>query len=72
MRCTVYDLINFATEVASHHAEAEGARKIQAWVGDCLANEYDMEGTRDKITDFKDFHLAPGVGSTTHEAAMAS
>jgi hypothetical protein len=72
VRCTVYDLINFATEVASHHAEAEGARKIQAWVGDCLANEYDMEGTRDKITDFKDFHLAPGVGSTTHEAAMAS
>jgi hypothetical protein len=75
-KCTVYDLMNFATEVATHHAEPVAARALQGWLGECLSNEYDMEGTRDRFTEFKDFHiqskLVNGVtGSTTAEAAGA-
>jgi hypothetical protein len=57
VKCTVYDLVNFATEVSTHYANASGARAIQAWVGSLVSAEYDMEGTRDKLTDFADFHI---------------
>lgn len=53
--CTVYDTLNFATEVATHYATPAGARRLQAWVGTQISEEYDMEGTRDKFTEFKDF-----------------
>lgn len=42
---SVYDLVNLATEVASHHADPVQAKRIQAWVGQTLAGEYDLEGT---------------------------
>lgn len=57
VRCTIYDCINFATEVATHYSDPNASRKIQAWVGETVSNEYDMENTRDRFTDFKDFHL---------------
>jgi hypothetical protein len=57
VRCTVYDAINFATEVATHYADPEGARQLNAWVGGVVSNEYDMEGTKDKFGDFADFHM---------------
>lgn len=57
VNCSVYDLVNFATEIATHYAPPSSARALQAFVGDVLAGEYDMEGTKEKIKDFKDFHL---------------
>ncbi len=57
-RASVYDLMNFATEVSTHHASVEGARRIGAWVGELVTSEYDLEGTKQKFTDFADFHIA--------------
>ena len=63
VNCTVYDALNFATEVATHHADPSAARQLQAWVGETISGEYDMEGTRDKFTEFKDFHLTAKLGA---------
>jgi hypothetical protein len=57
VRCTVYDAVNFATEVATHYSKPEGARSLNAWVGGLIAEEYDMENTKDKFEDFADFHV---------------
>lgn len=55
-KATVYDLINIATEVSSHHTKDEVQRgRIHAWVGETLAAEYDLEGTKQVTTDFADF-----------------
>lgn len=76
VRCTVYDLVNFATEVATHYAEPEAARKLQGWVGNTVSGEYDMENTRDKFTEFKDFHIdakmGAGLTGSEHEAPDVS
>lgn len=61
VNCKVYDLINFATETATHHATASGQRMLQSWVGSTLTHEYDLEGTGDRITDYEDFFIADGV-----------
>jgi hypothetical protein len=53
--CKVYDAIVFATEVATHYAEAAGSRKLQAWVGTMVSDEYDMENTVDAFPDFASF-----------------
>ncbi len=55
--CKVYDLFNFATEVASHHSKEFGGRKLQAYLGDALSNEYDLEGTVDQFCDYRDFFI---------------
>lgn len=57
VNCTVYDLLNFTTEVATHYSLPEAARTLNAWVGQTIANEYDMEGTKDKLGEFVDLHL---------------
>jgi hypothetical protein len=57
VRCTVYDLLNFATEVSTHHTVTDASRKIQGWVGTLISGEYDMEGTCEKFQDFADFHM---------------
>lgn len=57
VRCTMYDLVNFATEVATHYSQPEAARSLHAWVGTTISGEYDMENTRDKFTEFTDFHI---------------
>lgn len=54
-RCRVYDLLNFATEIATHHANEVGARRLQAFVGTLISEEYDLEGTADQVTEFADF-----------------
>jgi len=55
VKAKVYELFNFATEVATHHATTQGARKAQAWVGSLLSDEYDMEGTATSVGDFDAF-----------------
>ncbi len=55
VKCRVMDAINLATEVATHYCTPEGGRRLQAWVGGLIAEEYDLEGTCDRFAEFKDF-----------------
>ncbi len=53
----VYDLINFASEVATHHSLPEGSRRIQAYIGSLISDEYDLEGTAEGAADFDAFFV---------------
>lgn len=55
--CRVYDLLNFASEVATHHATEMGNRLVQAFIGDLISAEYDLEGTVDQFNDWRDFFI---------------
>lgn len=55
--CKVYDLINFASEIATHSSTAYGGRQLQAYIGDLVTDEYDLEGTCDLYGDYKDFFV---------------
>lgn len=57
VRCTTYDLLNFLSELATHHADELGARESQAWLGTLVSNEYDLESSRDTFDEFQDFFL---------------
>ncbi|MBW3598903.1 MAG: DUF932 domain-containing protein [Planctomycetes bacterium] len=62
-RCRVYDLINFASETATHHATPIGNRAMQAFIGSLISDEYDMEGTAEAVGDFQDFFVeSPATG----------
>ena len=63
--CKVYDLLNFASEVATHHATETGNRTMQAYIGDLISGEYDLEGTREQLSDWKDFFIANRDTTTT-------
>lgn len=56
--CKVYDMINFATELASHHVSEHGARQLQAWVGEMLAGDYDLEDSCDEFSNWRDMFLS--------------
>lgn len=56
-KCRVYDLINFASEIATHKADAKVAHKFHSFIGDMLTKEFDLEGTATKRKDFADFFL---------------
>lgn len=58
VKCTVYDLLNFVTELATHYCEPHGARPLQAIVGNMISNEYDLEGTKLTKTSFQDFFIS--------------
>jgi hypothetical protein len=55
--CTVYDLLNFASEVATHHSDEYGSRCCQAWIGQLVSGEYDLELSRQSFGEFKDFFM---------------
>ena len=57
VRCSVYDLLSFVSEVATHHAKEGGARISQAWLGSLISSEYDLEGSKESFGDFQDFFL---------------
>lgn len=62
-RATVYDLMNFATEVATHHVKDEdGARVIHGLVGKMLGDEYDLEGSAKGGRDHIDIYLQNMTG----------
>lgn len=63
--CRVYDLLNFCSEVATHHADDIGNRRLQAFIGDLISNEYDLEGTVDHFTDWRDFFIGNDATTTT-------
>jgi hypothetical protein len=58
-RCKVYDLLNFTSELATHHASPATARALQAHLGSLISDEYDMEGTAEKMKEFDDFFIRP-------------
>lgn len=63
--CKVYDLLNFASELATHHADAGGARQLQAYLGDLISGEYDLEGTSDHFGHWRDFFVANDATTST-------
>ncbi len=56
-RAKVYDLLNFVSEVATHHADEFGARSSQAWLGSLTSGEFDLENSCESYGDFRDFFL---------------
>jgi hypothetical protein len=56
-KARVYDLINFASEVATHHCETDGGNRIQAFLGGLISEEFDLEGTADSGAEFDAFFL---------------
>jgi hypothetical protein len=56
-KARVMDLINYASELATHHVNEGGSRALQAWIGETIGQEYDLEGTGLKFPEFKDFFL---------------
>lgn len=54
-RCTMYDLLNFTTEAATHYCGEKDGRILQAEVGNFVSNEYDLEGTCETHPHFQDF-----------------
>ena len=73
VKCTVYQLMNFVTEISSHYSKPAGVRLMNAWVGDILQNEYDMEGTASGGNDFEDLYftakLSANLTGSGHSAA---
>jgi hypothetical protein len=57
VNCRVYDLLNFASEIATHHATGFGPRVAQGWIGTLISKEYDLENSCDAFDDFRDFFL---------------
>jgi hypothetical protein len=55
--CKVYDLLNFASEVATHHASPAGERALHGYIGDLISGEYDLEGTVEHFDDWQDFFV---------------
>jgi len=66
-KARVYDLINFASEVATHQASAGGNRMLQAFLGELISTDYDLEGTVDAFADWRDFFV--GNAATTDTLA---
>ena len=56
-KARVYDLVNFASEVATHHALPEGANRMQAYIGSLISDEFDLEGTAKDSPEFDAFFL---------------
>ncbi len=57
---TVYQLVNFATEVRTHILNDNDVylqRKFDAYVGNLFCDEYDLEGTVDRYPNFEDFMI---------------
>ncbi len=63
--CKVYDLLNFASELGTHHSTPVGNRLVQAYIGDLISNEYDLEGTVDQFSDWRDFFIGNDATSST-------
>lgn len=54
-QCKVYDLLNFATEIATHRMKPASAREAQVYFGEMISREFDLENSCDRIGDFSDF-----------------
>jgi hypothetical protein len=54
-KCTMYELFNFITEVATHYCAPVGSNILQAELGNLLSTEYDLEGTKEAKPTFQDW-----------------
>lgn len=55
---TVYELMTFASEVATHEVESPKAKnQLNAWIGDAISTEYDLEGTMEEFREWQDFFV---------------
>ena len=55
-QCTVYDLLCFASEIATHQLQPGAAMKFQSYFGTMVSNDiYDLEGSCDDYEEFTDF-----------------
>ena len=67
--CNMYDLMNFITEVATHHTKPAGSFALQATIGTLVSSEFDLENTIDKFPDWKAFLVEDE--SARHNLAIA-
>lgn len=56
-QCRVYDLINFASELATHRATPDSRFRLQAYIGTLVQEEFDLEGTAEKVPEFNDLFI---------------
>lgn len=59
VRCSVYDMFNFVTEVATHYVDDAAARSLHAIVGQKVGavEEYDLQDSMMERPEFTDFFL---------------
>lgn len=69
--CKVYDLLNFASEVATHHSNPSAGRMLQTYIGDLISIEYDLEGTAEHFGDWKDFFIEGDQGGKKAKGTRA-
>lgn len=61
---TVYDMINFATEVTTHRFKTlHGRNAIYGWLGAILTEPLDLEDSCTTTRDFKDFYIDTPLAS---------
>ena len=64
-KAKVYDLLNFVSEIATHHADEFGSRSSQAWLGSLISGEFDLENSCQVYGDFSDFFLDKKIDGET-------
>ena len=57
IRSKVYSLLNYATELSTHHLSEHSSRIIQGWVGEMLSNDFDLENSCDTYDNWQDIFL---------------
>ena len=55
-------------EVGTHYATTLGNRGAQAYIGDLISGEYDLEGTCEQFSDWRDFFVGSGASAETMAA----
>ncbi len=58
-RARVYDLLNYASEIATHHAPPLAASRLSAWIGGTIVDEFDLEGSANNVSDFEALFTSP-------------
>jgi hypothetical protein len=54
-KARVYDLINFASELATHWLKADGAKTFHGFIGSLVSQEYDLENSCSEFPTFDSF-----------------
>lgn len=59
-KCTVYDIINFTTEVATHYIDPASSRRLYGHIGQMIGNteEFDLQDSMTERPEFADFFIA--------------
>jgi len=66
VQTTLYDMINFATEVTTHRFKTlHGRNALYSWLGSILTEPIDLEDSCTSTPDFKDFYLDTAFATRT-------